>query len=115
MPALRASGQGRVVIIASLAGKRLLTPKLLRYSASKAAVLTLTHAIRREGWDDGVRATPICPGMADTRMIAGTQAPEGQFKIEPETIAETVAYALALPNAAVVAELLVNSRLEPGF
>lgn len=115
MPALRASGQGRVVILASLAGKRLLSPGLLGYSASKAAVLTLTHAIRREGWDDGVRATAICPGMVDTRMIAGTTAPEGQFKIEPETIAETVAYALALPNSAVVAELLVNSRLEPGF
>jgi NADP-dependent 3-hydroxy acid dehydrogenase YdfG len=115
MPALRESGHGRVVVIASLAGKRLLTPKLLGYSASKAAVVTLTHAIRREGWADGVRATAICPGMVDTRMVADLPAPEGQFKIEPETIAETVAYALALPNSAAVAEILVNSRLEPGF
>ena len=32
-----------------------------------------------------------------------------------ETIGETVAYALSLPNSAVVAEVLVNSRLEPMF
>lgn len=115
MPALRRSGQGRVVITASLAGKRLLSPTLLGYSASKAAVLTLGHAIRREGWGDGVRATAICPGMVDTRMVADRATPEGQFKIEPETIAETVAYALSLPNGAAVAEILVNSRLEPSF
>lgn len=115
MPALRDSGHGRVVNIVSLAGKRLLAPSLLGYSASKFAALALTHAIRREGWDDGVRATAICPGMVDTRMVGDVDTPPGQFKIEPETIAETVAYALSLPNSAVVAEILVNSRLEPSF
>lgn len=115
MPALREAGTGRVVIIVSLAGKRLLSPHLLGYSASKSAALTLTHAIRREGWDDGVRATAVCPGMVDTRMVADLQPAPGQFKIEPETIAETVAYALSLPNSAAVAEILVNSRLEPSF
>ena len=36
-------------------------------------------------------------------------------RIDPGTIAETVAYALALPENAVVAEILINSRLEPMF
>ena len=115
MPALREAGNGRVVSIVSLAGKRLLAPSLLGYSASKFAALALNHAIRREGWDDGVRATAICPGMVETRMVADIDTPPGQFKIEPETIAETVAYALSLPNNAVVAEILVNSRLEPSL
>jgi NAD(P)-dependent dehydrogenase (short-subunit alcohol dehydrogenase family) len=115
MPALRACGNGRIVNIVSLAGKRLLAPPLLGYSASKFAALVLTHAIRREGWKDGVRATAICPGMVDTRMVADAKPGEGEFKIEPEAIAETVAYALSLPNDASVAEILVNSRLEPMF
>lgn len=115
MPALRASGHGRVVIIVSLAGKRLLRSGMLGYSASKFAALALTHAIRREGWDDNVRASAICPGMVDTRMVADVTPDPGQFKIAPETIAETVAYALSLPNESVVAEILVNSRLEPSF
>lgn len=115
MPELRRAQTGRVAIVASLAGKRLLSPSLLGYSASKFAAVALTHAIRREGWDDGVRATAICPGMVDTRMVADLPTPPGQFRIDPETIAETVAYALSLPNEAAVAEILVNSRLEPSF
>lgn len=115
MPALREARDGRVVTIASLAGKRLLRGPMLGYSASKSAALMLNHAIRREGWDDGVRATAVCPGMVETEMTEGDRIPEDQFKIEPETIAETVAYALSQPAKAVLAEILVNSRFEPGF
>lgn len=115
MPSLRASDHGRVVNIVSLSGKRLMSGSLLGYAASKYAAMALTHAIRRDGWDDGVRATAICPGLVDTRMVADVEAPAGQFKIDPETIAETAAYAMGLPDNAVVAEILVNSRLEPMF
>lgn len=115
LPHLREAGTGRVVNVASLAGKRVLKNQILGYSASKFAAMALTHAVRQSGWDDGVRATSVCPGLVDTRMTAEIAAPEGQFKIEPETIAETVAYALSLPNSAVVAEILVNSRYEAMF
>lgn len=115
MPSLVACGQGRVINVVSLAGKRVLRHEILGYSASKHAALALTHAIRRAGWDDGVRATAICPGMVDTDMVAHVDVSAGQFKIEPETIAATVAYALSVPNTAVVAEILVNSRFEPQF
>jgi NADP-dependent 3-hydroxy acid dehydrogenase YdfG len=111
LPHLRATGSGRVVNIASLAGKRLLSDSL-GYGASKFAAVALTHAVRRSGWDDGVRATAVCPGLVDTDMVANKSAPEGEFKIEPQAIAESVAYLLSLPNNASVAELLVNSRLE---
>jgi NADP-dependent 3-hydroxy acid dehydrogenase YdfG len=112
LPSLRESGHGRVANIVSLAGKRLLAPGNLGYGASKFAALALTHAIRQEGWADGIRATAVCPGLVDTEMVSGVQPAAGQFKIPPDTIAATVAYALALPNEASVAELLVNSRLE---
>ena len=111
LPWLRQTGQGRVVVLASLAGKRVLNPSL-GYAASKFAAVALTHAVRRIGWADGVRATALCPGMVETDMVAHVEIPEGQFKIEPEVIAESVAYLLSLPNNASVAELLVNSRFE---
>jgi NADP-dependent 3-hydroxy acid dehydrogenase YdfG len=53
--------------------------------------------------------------LVDTDMVAGTAAPAGEFKIEPQAIAVTVAYLLSLPNNASVAELLINSRLEASF
>jgi NAD(P)-dependent dehydrogenase (short-subunit alcohol dehydrogenase family) len=115
LPSLRASGAGRVVNVVSLAGKRVLRHEILGYSASKHAALALTHAVRRAGWDNGVRATAVCPGMVETDMTAGHTPAAGQFKIAPQTIAASIAYALALPNEAVVAELLINSRFEPIF
>lgn len=115
LPHLRAAGSGRVINVVSLAGKRVLRHEILGYSASKHAALALTHAVRRAGWEDGVRATAICPGMVETDMTAGFSVPSDAFKIAPETIAASIAYALALPNDAVVAELLINSRFEPWF
>ena len=115
LPYLRASSAGRVINIASLAGKRILKSEILGYSASKFAAMSLTQAIRQAGWNDGVRATSICPGMVETRMTEHALIPTDQFKIAPETIAETIAYALSLPNNAVVAEILVNSRYEAMF
>ena len=54
LPQLRTAGTGRVVNIASLAGKRLLSDSL-GYSASKFAAVAMTHAVRRAGWDDAYR------------------------------------------------------------
>jgi len=108
---LRTAGTGRVVVLASLSGKRVLSDSL-GYPASKFAAVALTHAVRQAGWADGVRATAVCPGMVDTDMVADKPVAEGAFKIEPEAIARSVAYLLSLPNNASVAELLINSRLE---
>jgi NADP-dependent 3-hydroxy acid dehydrogenase YdfG len=115
LPHLRISGEGRVMNVASLAGKRVRKHEILGYSASKYAAMSLTNAIRQSGWDDGIRATSICPGLVETRMTENTATPTNEFKIDPETIAETIAYALSLPNSAVVAEILVNSRYETMF
>ncbi len=112
MPALKKCGCGRIVNIVSLSGVRVLSADNLGYSASKFAAMALTHAVRQKGWDAGIRATAVCPGLVDTDMTKGVSAPEGQFKMSPDAIAATVAYALSLPNDATVAEILVNSRLE---
>lgn len=112
LPHLKASGHGRVINLVSLAGKRVMRAEILGYSASKFAANALTHAIREDGWKDGVRATSICPGLVDTRMVEDVTPAEGAFKIDPDDIAQTVAYALSLSNSASVAEIGVNSRFE---
>ncbi len=115
MAELRKSGSGRIINVVSLAGKRPRKSTMLGYSASKFASMSLTNAIRLSGWNDGIRATSVCPGMVKTRMTDEVIVPEGHFKMEPEVIAQTIAYALTLPNSAAVAEILVNSRLEDMF
>ena len=71
LPHLRKTGRGRVISIASTDGKRYRDATTsLGYVVTKHALVQLNHAVRFAGWDDGVRATAICPGAIDTDMIA---------------------------------------------
>jgi NAD(P)-dependent dehydrogenase (short-subunit alcohol dehydrogenase family) len=111
LPALRQCGEGRVVNVASLSGKRVANENV-GYAMSKFALVALTQAVRREGWADGVRATAVCPGFVRTDMTAAAPFPREEMT-DPADVAELIATALALPNNAVVGEILVNCRLEP--
>lgn len=116
MPHLEASGHGRIVTIASTDGKRVRPGSALAYAMTKHAVVALTHAARLEGWARGVRATALCPGAVDTALIADLPGvtPKAE-RMQPETVAEAVAFLLALPNTASVAELIMNTRMEPSL
>ncbi len=114
LPALRQGGDGRVVNVSSLSGKRVANANV-GYAMSKFALVALTHAVRREAWDDGVRATAVCPGFVATDMTAGVTNFPRERMTQPADIAALVAMALLLPGTANVAELLVNCRLEASF
>ncbi len=111
LPHLKASGSGRIVNVASLSGKRVINDNA-GYAMSKFAVMALTDAARRVAWDEGVRSTAICPGLVATDMTAAVSSVSSADMTQPEDVAELVALAIALPNTAAVAELLVNCRLE---
>jgi NAD(P)-dependent dehydrogenase (short-subunit alcohol dehydrogenase family) len=110
LPHLKASGQGRVANISSMSGKRVMGLNA-GYQMSKHAVVALTHAVRRIGWEHGIRATAICPGYVDTDMVAGVATPRAEMT-RPEDLARLVVCVMMLPNTAGVAELLVNNRYE---
>lgn len=110
LPHLEASEAGRIVTLASLSGKRVRNDAVA-YNMTKFATLALTHAARRISWDKGVRATALCPSFVRTDMTSGAAFPPEQMT-KPDDLAEVVATVLALPNAASMAEVLVNCRLE---
>jgi NADP-dependent 3-hydroxy acid dehydrogenase YdfG len=113
MPALKMSGRGRVINVASTDGKRYRPTDSIGYSMTKHAVMALTHAARFEGWESGVRATAVCPGAVNTELIATfASASPVADRLSPETVADTIAFLLSLPNNATVAELVLNTRLE---
>ena len=114
LPHLRATGHGRVINIASTDGKRYRDATTsLGYVMTKHALVAMTHAARFAGWDDGVRATAICPGAIDTEMIAGLPGVTPvSGRLKPQTVADIVAFLLTLPNEASVPELVANTRLE---
>ncbi|MBO1073940.1 SDR family NAD(P)-dependent oxidoreductase [Roseomonas marmotae] len=110
-PHLVAAGEGRVVNIASLSGKRVRNDNL-GYAMSKFALMALTQEVRRLGWEHGVRATALCPGFVDTDMTAHVTKWPREKMTRPEDLAMLVEVLLRLPNTATVAELLVNCRHE---
>ncbi|MNY20984.1 putative oxidoreductase [compost metagenome] len=79
---------------------------------TKFAVVALTHGIRQELWDNGVRATALCPGYIATDMTTGETEVSREDMTQPDDLAEMVETLLRLPNNLSVAELLVNCRKE---
>ena len=111
LPHLAKCGHGRVVNLGSLAGKRV--GSNVGYAMTKFAVVALTHGVRREGRDAGIRATVICPGYVATDMTATeTEIPRHDMT-QPADLAELVETVLRLPNSASVSELLVHCQFEP--
>lgn len=111
LPHLKAAGSGRVINVASLSGKRVRNENVA-YNMTKHALMALTHGTRRIGWDHGVRATAICPSFVATDLTDGVTKIPREEMIHPDDFAEIAALALALPNTAAMAEMLVNCRLE---
>jgi NAD(P)-dependent dehydrogenase (short-subunit alcohol dehydrogenase family) len=113
LPHLEQSGHGRIINVASTDGKRYRDTVSVAYAMTKHAVLALTHAAKFAGWEKGVRVTALCPGAVDTELVASIPGvvPSAN-RLAPETVAETVAFLLRLPNTASVAEMVMNTRLE---
>ena len=109
LPHLRKSGSGRVINVASLAGKAVWGDSV-GYSMTKFAAVALSHATRHGGWDDGVRCTALCPGYVATDMTSKVESVSVDDMISPNDLAELVRTVISLSNSASVAELVVNCR-----
>ncbi len=109
---LRAAGAGRVVVLASLSGKRAKSADSGAYAMTKHAAVAMTQGARLAGWEHGIRATAICPGFVATDMArAITNFPEAQMS-QPDDIARMVAFALDAPATASPSEITVNCLAE---
>ena len=109
LPYLKRSGSGRVVNVASLAGKAVYGSSV-GYSMTKFAAVALSHATRHGGWDHGVRCTALCPGYVATDMTSEVESVSIDSMISPIDLAELVKTVISLSNTASVAELVVNCR-----
>lgn len=69
VPGMREKGWGRIVTMASIAGKEG-NPNLSAYSTSKAAVIGLTKALGKELATSGVLVNAIAPAVIETPMNA---------------------------------------------
>ena len=107
VPVMRAQNYGRIVNIASIAGKEG-NPNASAYSASKAAVIALTKALGKELASENIAVNCITPAAARTRIFNQmsqahidfmlSKIPRGRF-VTPEEIASLVAWVASEDNS----------------
>jgi NAD(P)-dependent dehydrogenase (short-subunit alcohol dehydrogenase family) len=85
LPALERNGGGAIVNVLSVVSLASM-PGLGGYSASKAAALSLTQALRGELASRGIRVHAVFPGPVDTDMAKGIPL----AKTSPEAVAQAI-------------------------
>lgn len=129
LPGMLAREHGRIINIASTAGKY---GSLFQspYNSSKHAVVGLTRCLALETAKQGVRVNAICPGFVETDMITGDavtglsailgideedvvpavlqRVPIGRM-LQPEEVAELAVYLASPPADAMTGQALTLS------
>jgi len=119
-PALRASGDGRIVVVASVHGL-VASPFKAGYVSAKHGVVGLVKTLALEGASQGIRATAVCPGYVRTPLVEQQVADQARAHgiseervledvilapqalkrmLEPAEVADAVAYLLGPAGAA---------------
>lgn len=110
-PYLKASGQGRVIFIGSIAGERAI-PTGVPYAATKAAMAQVTRGLALEWSADGILVNTVAPGFIETPLtepLMTNPAFRGNLEArvplgrpgQPEEIGALVAF-LCLPAASYI-------------
>jgi 3-hydroxybutyrate dehydrogenase len=120
-PALRSSGDGRIVVVASVHGL-VASPFKAGYVSAKHGVLGLVKVLALEGAEVGIRASAVCPGYVRTPLVEQQVADQARVHgvpaervledvllvpqavkrlLEPSEVADAVAYLLG-PGGALV-------------
>jgi 3-oxoacyl-[acyl-carrier protein] reductase len=107
LPAMVAQGYGRVVLIASVAGKEG-NPNAAAYSASKAGVIALTKSLGKEHAGQDIAVNCVTPAAARTRIFDQmsethiafmlSKIPRGRF-LEVDEAATMIAWLCTAENS----------------
>jgi short-subunit dehydrogenase len=123
MPGMVRRGEGHVVNISSIAGKRG-APYDAIYSGTKAALIQWSNALRLEVDGTGVHVTTVCPGyVREVGMFArfGLVAPALIGSCSPDEVAEATILAIkrnrpeVIVNSRPLRPLIALGELLPGF
>jgi len=114
LPRMIARGRGHVLNVASQAGKYGF-PGGATYCASKAAVINLSRAVRKELRGSGVELSIVSPVAVNTELGLGLSEPrQRQFrKLEPHQVADAIVETLQVPrfDVHVPKQLAVSERV----
>lgn len=109
---MRARRQGTIINVASFAGWHLSYLTGPAYTASKAAIIALTHSFNIEEGVNGLRATALCPGEAATpilklRPVEPSEADKARMLQEAD-LGRTIRFIAEMPPHVCINELVIT-------
>ncbi len=122
LPALRASGDGLVVVIGSIAGSQTYVGGA-GYNAAKFAQRAFAEALRKELFTEPIRVTEIEPGLVETDFSLvrfdgdaerAAKVYEGVEALTAEDVAECVAFVATRPSRVNIDQMVVLARDQLG-
>jgi NADP-dependent 3-hydroxy acid dehydrogenase YdfG len=119
LPIMRAQKSGTVINVSSWAGK--LPSKITgpAYSATKHAVVALTHSFNMEEFQNGIRACAFCPGEVATDIMKLRPVPPSAEDmarmLQPEDVGRTIAFIANMPPHVCINEVLISPTWNRGF
>ena len=112
LPGMRQRGDGLIVSICSMSGKRAWPVAGAAYCASKFAAAALALAVGQEQRGHGVRITSIHPGEVNTPILEQRPVPvpaeQKARMVQPADIGQCIVALARLPRNVVVPELVIK-------
>ena len=119
LPPMRAKGGGTLILTSSWAGRypsRLTGPA---YSASKHAVVSLSHAINQDEGRNGIRCTALMPGEVATPILKLRPKPPSPEDVarmlKAEDLGAIVRYIAEAPAHVCLNEILISPTWNRSF
>ena len=109
LPAMRAAGRGKIVVIASDNGRRP-EPGGAGYVASKFGAVGLALSLSRELHAAGIGVHVVEPGCVDTPWYPPEEEAPRERMLHPDDVALAVLFLATLPEHVVLEELLLVPR-----
>lgn len=119
LPTMRAQHDGTIINIASWAGR--IVSKLTgpAYTATKHAVMALTHSLNMEEFRHGIRACALSPGEVATPIMKARPVPPSAEDmaqmLQPEDLGRTIAFVAGMPAHVCINEILISPTWNRSF
>jgi NADP-dependent 3-hydroxy acid dehydrogenase YdfG len=112
LPGMRSRGEGTVINVASFAGWHYGYLTGPAYTASKAALMALTHSFNIEEGVHGLRATSLCPGEVATPILAKRPVPPSDADkarmLQEADMGRTIRFIAEMPAHVCINELVIS-------
>ncbi|MBV8899730.1 MAG: SDR family oxidoreductase [Verrucomicrobia bacterium] len=117
IPHLVAQGSGDIVVTSSISGHQAIHWEPV-YSASKHAIQSFVHGVRRQLLTTGVRVGAVAPGIVLNELFGVTDPAEIEQKanagagLRSEDVAEAIVFMLTRPQNVTIRDLVMLPRAQ---